>query len=488
MKSFVIYLVLLLFASNIIAQEVDRQKMNLKGNIVSIHTREYKMVSKFGEYIKKSEMPLSESWECFNKFGNKVILKKGNKNDSLGISKTSCFVLPGKEKRCLHYIYNANQKHIATYSLSHHQIESGTTLLTKIVTDTIQKGIFFYDVQEKLIEYNSYEKNKGAWLLTQKEKHSYSPAGEKISYYNSNGELISEKLIEKGNKERKETIKMPIGKTVHHYNLKGFLLKSETFIGGGNGVATEVIYYKYNSNGDILYTSNQTEINIDYKSPEQHLSKKYFEYKYDKFGNWIIRDYYNQGELETREERDILYADSAEEVARMLNDIFQKTEQEQQKYLDTIYERKKAEKEKQEQQLRLDNEHSKRDRYYSSKLDSIDFNQPCYRLYHRYSFNAGAKITSIEGNKVSFALPKRKGYLTEIIEFSCMAYAYSAFGFGLQIFISEKTKSYVAFSDRGSYFYYAPKNATPQYYTLEDSSIFDNMKLHRLRYTYNIKL
>lgn len=273
----------------------DWYKENLKGKVVQITSKTYNANLKFGEIAKGDCEGESKVW--FNENG--FIIRRQNTN--------------AKDTTLRIYDYDVQGDLCRAMTI---KLTSSTTdgiTVQKRDTTAITTYEYIYDANGRLKEQNDYDADRN---LTKKIKHSYLQGTQTVTTYDGNGELKTHVIITDGgrkrvtpstNGEQAEVIcddrDRPITVSVPFSNIQG---QRRDY----------ALYYKYNNHNDLASISVTN--NLDRAKIE---ADSYYEYEYDKQGNWIVCKEYTQATYRggitterplqiTLEERAIIYANS----------------------------------------------------------------------------------------------------------------------------------------------------------------------------------
>lgn len=276
-------------------QKNDWYEENLNGKVVQITSKTYNANLKFGEIAKGNCEGESKVW--FNENG--FIIRRQNTN--------------AKDTTLAIYDYDAQGDLCRAMTI---KLTSSTTdgiTVQKRDTTAITTYEYIYDANGRLKEQNDYDADGN---LTKKIKHSYLQGTQTVTTYDGNGELKTHVIITDGG--RKRATSSTNGEQAEAiYDDRGRLITISVPFSNIQGQRRDyALYYKYNNHNDlasISATNNLDRAKIDAYS--------YYEYEYDKQGNWIVCKEYTQATYRggitterplqiTLKERAIIYANS----------------------------------------------------------------------------------------------------------------------------------------------------------------------------------
>ena len=269
----------------------DWYEENLKGKVVQITSKTYYANLKFGEIAKGDCKAESKRW--FNENG--FIIRRQDTD--------------AKDTILTIYDYDAqgDLRRVMTIKLTS---SDGITVQKR---DTIATSEYIYDADGRLKEKNDYDVDGN---LTVKVKHSYLQGTQTITIYDGNGELKSHVTVTDGGRKRISSING--GKVESTFDDRGRLITLFTSFSNTQYQRWgKKLYYKYNSQGDLALITTCAE----YADGARGNQLTEYKYEYDKQGNWIVREEYEQSAYRgstiiedpleiTIDERVIVYANS----------------------------------------------------------------------------------------------------------------------------------------------------------------------------------
>ena len=254
--------------SQIMSQDNDLLKLNLKGDIKQIKQFTYVAIEKFGEIQKGEIQPnifFPENNNMILVFENDGYIKEKQNFDKAGIYN-------GK------IIYNYNEQKIIISAIGYNNKGS---------IDYSQKGI--YDAEKMTVKsIINYSKDYSVQTI---DYYDNSNRKIKIDWFREDGKLSSRTIFKYDKKGNiiEENIYTSDGKLYSKnqniFNNEGY--KIETITSNDSGKKND--YFKYDNFGNIIEEySNKPEILVN---------KYIYKYKYDSKNNWIQRVSYINGEL-----------------------------------------------------------------------------------------------------------------------------------------------------------------------------------------------
>ena len=292
---FIALLILILTGIQPMFSRSHQQQDNLKGHIFRVVTHIYYADNKFGEDVKE-KLKCSDT-TFFNSFGN--------------------------------YWKSSSHK---SYSYEHYEYEYDEhNRLIQIKENGLLLAEYNYFPNGKLKEENHYYESK----LAHKIKWQYAESESRWFRYHGDGDLESSGVISNGGKKEvildKSVGKMyysgidnETGTTRRIYDDSGRISEEITDTDAEGWFSTshshQEKYFQYNTKGDLILIKTIKIESID-DNPPQRDPLRYttrYTYEYDENGNWIICKEYENGYIKTWTEREITYASSDKEIAKMM--------------------------------------------------------------------------------------------------------------------------------------------------------------------------
>mgnify|MGYP000960301022 CR=1 FL=1 len=274
----------------------DWYEENLKGKVVQITLKTYYANLKFGEIAKGDCKEESKVW--FNENG--FIIRQQDTDAE------------GTTLRIYDYDVQGDLCRAMTIKLTSSTTDGIT--VQKRDTTAITTYEYIYDANGRLKEQNDYDADGN---LTKKSKHSYLQGTHTVTSYDGNGELTSHVIITDGGRKR-VTPSIKGAKLESTFDDRGRLITLFTSFSNTQYQRWgKKLYYKYNSQGDLASITTCAE----YADGAQGNQLTEYKYEYDKQGNWIVREEYEQSAYRgstiiedpleiTIDERVIVYANS----------------------------------------------------------------------------------------------------------------------------------------------------------------------------------
>lgn len=298
----------LVFSCNIMqAVTKNIREYNLNGNVYCIRVKEYSFYLEFGEMNRGTQK--SEYSTYFLKNGNVFI-------DSLVPQKTY--------KRYFYDKFNNLTEEMRINVGAGRKIQLGNG--NYHYNDTTNHVLYKYNycADGRIKEILKYIK-MGDDVLTQIQRIVYSQTtnGEKVVYWTKSG-IDKEEIYGVGTKTTKvysriNDYKSPVISTKITLNKNGLPIKAVESVGGL--VSGESIF-TYDEHNNIINKTGKVR-NVWGQGENVVIVRRY---EYDNKGNWVRQLEYRNGELITWIERDIFYANSDSDYAKIVEDDKKVTE------------------------------------------------------------------------------------------------------------------------------------------------------------------
>lgn len=301
MRPILPFLSLLIFYSSCKAQSSDPKdkpksdlaQKNLKGKIKSLIETRFNTVEKFGEPQKGSL--IDKNSHKYNLTGNEIEFVTYGSDGKIESNHTTKYDNKGNKIEVKDYDMPLESNETITY-----KYDSKNNLIEEVSSND-KKTVYKYNSQNRLIDKSEFNKYINGFKLVGKDTYKYDEKGNQIEFnsYNGDGSLRSKTLTKYDNTNNTKewdsyssdgTLN---SKSLNKYDEKSNLLeiRSYNFKGNLDNIST----MKYNEFGIMIEMNTGLEYKEFYKYDNNGNeieysaggNKKFYQYTFDKMGNWI---------------------------------------------------------------------------------------------------------------------------------------------------------------------------------------------------------